>query len=67
LRQHLHEAFHALDGALHRAAGNRSAALAALVLAHHAAHRDADAYKKKNAHVAPIRAVAKRLGVKAPV
>lgn len=65
-RKHIHEDFYALDGALHRAAGDTRAALAALVLAHEAAQRDAYDHAKK-AHVASIRALAKKLGVAAPV
>lgn len=65
-RKHIHEGFHALDGELHRAAGEHSAALAAFARAHDAAQRDAYDHKKK-AHVAAVRALAKKVGVPAPV
>lgn len=65
-RKHIHEDFHVLDGSTHRAAGDARAALAAFVCAHGAALRDAYDYAKK-AHVTTIRALAKKVGVPAPV
>ena len=64
-RKHIHEDFHRVDGELHRASGDARAALSAFVLAHEAAQRDAYAHLKK-AHVATIRALAKKLGVRSP-
>lgn len=64
-RKQIHEDFHALDGALHRAAGDSKAAWDAYQRAHDAAQRDAYDHRK-NDHLPALRALAKKLGIAPP-